>query len=315
MYKLDAAKRDALTAFLVRQLTELDMRVNEPLMGETEWPKLLSMRTNVGLGDEATGFLRQAWTANGNQGNGISWAGRRANGTVPTVGVGDEMETHPLRPWAQAISYTVFELEAAQKLGRNINDDQLRVLNRKYQIDMDQIVTGGDSTLNFKGLFNRADVTAGAAGHGVWSAANPLDIVEDVNNLAKAIYAACGYSHAPDTLVLPPDQWGLIATTPMSTTIPDITILDWLEKRSFSTKKNGRELKILDSKYLPRLGTGNADRAVMYTNREDMVRIAGTPLTSMPVQVHDYTYSVTFYGVIGEVEIVYPTSVGYVDGI
>ena len=157
MYKIDAAKRDALTAFLTRQLTAFDMRLNEPLSGQTEWPKVLSMRTNVGLGDQATAFYRQAWTANGGIATpGISWAGRRANGTVPTVGIADEMVTHPLRPWAQQIDYTVFELEAAQALGRSISDEKMRALNKKYQLDMDMIVALGDSALGFTGFYNDA---------------------------------------------------------------------------------------------------------------------------------------------------------------
>lgn len=316
MYKIDAAKRDALTAFLTRQLTAYDMRLNEPLSGQTEWPKVLSMRTNVGLGDQATAFFRQAWTANGGIATpGISWAGRRANGTVPTVGIADEMVTHPLRPWAQQIDYTVFELEAAQQLGRSISDEKMRALNKKYQIDMDNIVALGDSGLGFTGFYNDAGVTAASATNGSWSSATPGDIVEDVNVAMNAIYTASGYSHAPDTLILPPDQYALIATTPMSATIPDITILQWLERRSFGAVKNGRELTVLDSRYLPGVGAGSTDRMVLYTRGEDMVRIAGTPLTTMPVQVHDYTYGVTVYGVIGEVEIVYPTTVGYVDGI
>ena len=316
MYKMDAAKRDALTAFLTKQLTAYDMRLNEPLSGQTEWPKVLSMRTNVGLGDQATAFFRQAWTASGSINTfGVSWAGRRANGTVPTVGIQDEMVTHPLRPWAQQIDYTVFELEAAQALGRSISDEKMRALNKKYQIDMDQIVALGDANLNFTGFYNDAGVTAASATNGNWASATPDQIVEDINVGMTAIYTASGYSHAPDTLILPPDQYALIATTPMSATIPDITILQWLERRSFGAVKNGRELTILDSRYLPGIGAGSTDRAVLYTRGEDMVRIAGTPLTTMPVEVHDYTYGVTVYGTIGEVEIVYPTTVGYVDGI
>ena len=316
MYKMDAAKRDALTAFLTRQLTSFDMRLNEPLSGQTEWPKVLSMRTNVGLGDQATAFLRLGWTAKGGISTpGISWAGRRANGTIPTGGIADEMVTHPLRPWAQQIDYTVFELEAAQALGRSISDEKMRALNKKYQLDMDMIVALGDANLGFTGFYNDAAVTAASATNGSWASATPDQIVEDVNVGMTAIYTASGYSHAPDTLILPPDQYALIATTPMSATIPDITILQWLERRSFGAVKNGRELTILDSRYLPGIGAGSTDRAVLYTRGEDMVRIAGTPLTTMPVEVHDYTYCVTVYGVIGEVEIVYPTTVGYVDGI
>ncbi len=316
MYKMDAAKRDALTAFLTRQLTAFDMRLNEPLSGQTEWPKVLTMRTNVGLGDQATAFFRQAWTANGGITTpGISWAGRRANGTIPTVGIQDEMVTHPLRPWAQQIDYTIFELEAAQALGRSISDEKMRALNKKYQIDMDMVVALGDAALGFTGFYNDAGVTAASATNGSWASATPDQIVEDVNVGMTAIYTASGYSHAPDTLILPPDQYALIATTPMSATIPDITILQWLERRSFGAVKNGRELTVLDSRYLPGVGAGSTDRAVLYTRGEDMVRIAGTPLTTMPVEVHDYTYGVTVYGTIGEVEIVYPTTVGYVDGI
>lgn len=318
MYKFDAAKRDALTAFLTRQLTSLDMRLNEPLMGETEWPKLLKMRTNISLGDQATGFFKQAWTANGGPNTpGISWASRRQNGTIPTVGLADEIETHPVRGWLQAVDYTVFELEAAQKLGRNISDEKFRIVNKKYQLDMDKIVTEGDSTLGFTGLFNDSRVTIkpaanGAGGSPAWAQKTPVEIVKDINDQAQAVYEASGFSHAPDTLVLPSDLWGLLATTPMSESIPDITILDWLEKRSFSTKKNGRELKIVDSKYLDSTGT---IRGVMYTNAEDIVRISGTPLTTMPVQIRDISYNIPVYGAIGEVEIVYPTTVGYMSGI
>lgn len=320
MYKFDAAKRDALTAFVTKQLTAFDMRLNEPLRGETEWPKVISMRTDIGVGDEATAFFRQAWAANGNQGNGISWVGRRADGTIPTVSVGDQMVTHAIRPWAQSVDYTIFELEQAQALGRNISDEKVRVVNEKYERDMDIIVAEGDATLGFKGLYNSTDVTAsnaanGAGGSPLWSAKTPLEIVKDINDRALAIYKACGESHAPDTLVLPTDQWAYIASTPMSATIPNITILDWLKTRSYSALKNGRELNVIDSRFLAGLGVGSTNRALLYTNSERMVRIAGTPLTRMPVQLRDISYVTPMYATIGEVELVYPQTLGYIDGI
>lgn len=320
MYKLDAAKRDALTAFVTKQLTAFDMRLNEPLRGETEWPKVISLRTDVGLGDEATAFFQTAWAANGNKGNGISWVGRRANGTIPTVSIGDRMVTHPIRPWAQSIGYTIFELESAQALGRNLSDEQVRAANEKYMRDMDQVVAAGDSELGFTGLYNSNEVTAtnaatGAGGSTFWAAKTPLEILKDINDKAVAIYKQCGDSHAPDTLVLPTDAWAHVAATPMSQDFPNITILDWLKTRSYPALKNGRELNVIDSRFLAGMGVGNTNRALLYTNSERIVRIAGTPVTRMPVQLRDISYITPLYATIGEVELVYPQTLGYIDGI
>lgn len=318
--KIDAMKRDALVGFLEGQLTSIDSRLNEPLVDASDWIRNIHMRTNISLADESTGFYRTAYAANnGAGGDNDGWLSTSADGTIPTVSIGNELATKPIRPWGKAVRYSYFDLEKAQKLGLNLGTEQMNAINLSYQLNMNKVVHLGETKFGSYGLLNSPEVTAASvatvSGHTDWANKTPREIVKDVNDAIQAVWEANAYAAVPDTLLLPPAAFSLVATTSTSEHHPDKKIIDELRRESLAFQLTGTELAVRPCRFLPGIGTDSSNRMVVYANREDYVRIAGLPLVRLPVQFRDITYSAPVITVIGEVEFVYPATVGYFDGI
>lgn len=82
-----------------------------------------------------------------------------------------------------------------------------------------------------------------------------------------------------------------------------------------AANQNGAPLEIVSCKWLSGAGTGGKDRIVAYTQREEFVRYPLVPLAATPVTQHGTEFDVTYYGTLGEIEIVYPTTLAYCDGV
>ena len=64
------------------------------------------------------------------------------------------------------------------------------------------------------------------------------------------------------------------------------------------------------------IGTlGTVDRMVIYTKDEDRVRFPMTLLQRTPIQYESIYHKTTYFGRLGIVEVVYPETLGYFDGI
>ena len=111
--------------------------------------------------------------------------------------------------------------------------------------------------------------TSGAAGGGtpkIWNGTGadktPQEIAEDVADRLTQISEDTNEVHAADTMLLPIAKLRHIANTPMSLTVPGITILDWTMN---AERKFG--LSMVDS--LPELketGTGDTNQGLLYQN-------------------------------------------------
>jgi hypothetical protein len=64
------------------------------------------------------------------------------------------------------------------------------------------------------------------------------------------------------------------------------------------------------------IGTADGhDRMVAYTQEEQFVRFPMVPLARTPIQYDSIYHKCTYYGRLGVVEVVYPETVAYRDGI
>lgn len=319
----DQATMDSAGAFLVSELERLDPTIHEPLIATT-WTRDIDLRTDVQLGDETASYTVSSFSASGGVAPaGIAWASNEVT-SAPRVSVDIGKISNPLNLWAMEVAYTIPELSAAQRTGRPIDIQMIAALNKKHQMDADQLVYVGDSTLSRTGLMNSAlvtnvaDVANNAAGSSkLWAAKTPDEILTDINELLVSVWKASGYVAPPTKLALSPTTFGYISTQKVSSAGNE-TILSYLKERNILTAERGIPLEIVSVKWLDSAARGLAagnDRMVAYSQRADYVRFPMVPLIPAVTQFRGIWVVVPYFGRFGVVEVVYPETVGYRDKI
>jgi hypothetical protein len=315
-FTFDASTRDAAGAFLIGELERLDPKMHGPLYAYT-WGRDVDLREDITVGDEVSSFLNSSFAAAGGvTPNGISWIGKDVNAiTGAQLDIGKTPQ--PLYIWGMELAYTTLELLSAQRVGRPIDDQKLEVIRVKYQMDIDQCVYTGDTTIGSKGLLNHPLVTNVAnATTGNWSnpATTPDQMAADVNNFIQSVWQTSGYAICPDQLRLPPAKFSILVNTKMSTA-GNISVMRYIQENTICNTQNGRPINIQPVKWLPGIGAAGTDRMIAYTKDYDRVRFPLTPLSRTAPEFRSLYTMTTYYGRVGLIEIPYPETIGYRDGI
>lgn len=322
---------DSTGAFLMGELERLDQTLHMPLAAVT-WSRDMSLREDVSVADEFSSFTLTTFASAGNLGtgngvrNGKAWIGKTSD-QIGGVGVDTGKVPNPLTPWGLEIKYSVLELESAAKMGRPIDQQKFEALKLKHQMDIDEMVYVGDATLNVGGLLNNALVTNvsnlpnGAAASPLWVNKTPAEILKDVNDLLISVWTASGFAVMPNKILVPPTQFGWISTQTVSTA-GSVSILKYLLENNILKTSTGQALEIQPSKWCIGSGAGGtignpatANRMIAYTQRTDFVRFPMTMLQRTPVQYDSLFHKSTYYCRLGVVELVYPETMGYRDGL
>lgn len=322
---------DSTGAFLVGELERLDQTLHMPLAAVT-WSRDVDLREDVTIADELSSYTLTTFGSAGSLGtgngvrNGKAWIGKSTD-QIGGVGVDTGKIANPLTPWALEIKYTVLELESAAKMGRPIDAQKYEALKLKHQMDIDEQVYVGDSTLAQGGLVNNALVTNianvpnGAGGDSEWTTKTPNEILNDVNALIISAWAATGYSVMPNRILIPPTQFGYINATIVSAA-GNQSILRFLLDNNIIKNSGAGELVIAPAKWLVGAGVGGTigtagtvDRMVAYNKASRFVRFPLVPMQRTPIQYDAIYHKMSYYCRLGVVEIVYPETVAYRDGI
>ena len=316
---------DGTGAFLVGELERLDPTLHEPLASVT-WGRDIQVREDVSIGDEASSFTNSSFaSAGGIVPGGKAWASKEAN-AITGIALDIGKTVSPLFLWAMELSYSLPELESAIRVGRPIDQAKYDGMQLKHQMDIDEQVYIGDAGFNVAGLINSAAVSLSTASVGglastAWSQKTPDEILNDVNILLTDAWTATGYTVVPDEIRLPPVQFAYLTSQKVSQA-GNVSILRFLQDNSIAQNTNGRALNIQPLKWLVGSGVGGTlgtadghDRALAYVNDRNRVRFPMTMLNRTPVEYRSLYQVVTYYGRLGVVEIPYPETIRYMDGI
>jgi len=325
-YTYDRATVDSTGAFLVGQLERLDQTLNEPLV-EFTWSRDIELRTDVSPADEIASFTNSAFAMSGgiNPG-GLNWISNEGNAIAgPSVDIGKTGQ--PMRLWGAEVKYTVPELVKAQALGMPIDVQKVEAMNMKRNMDLDNIVYFGDSTLGFTGLVNSSsavgsvqNVANGASTTPQWTTKTPSEILKDVNEILTTAWSTAGWKVMPNRLLLPPAQYGYLAATIVSSA-GNQSLLTYLLENNISTK-SGTKLEILPLKWLIGAGVGGTpgtlgtvDRMVAYNKDKKYVQYPMTELQRTPLEYRSLFQITTYWARFGQLEFRYGTTLAYRDGI
>jgi hypothetical protein len=328
----DGRTVDSTGAFLIGELERLDQTLHMPLTSVT-WSRDIGLREDVSIADEVSSFTLSNFASAGNLGagngirNGKAWIGKSTD-QIGGVSVDIAKLTSPLTPWGLEVKFSILELESAAKMGRPIDAQKLEALKMKHQMDIDEMVYVGDANLLAGGLVNHSLVTNvsnlpnGSVGASPrWSTKNPDEILADVNNAITSAWAASAWKVMPNKLLIPPVQFGYISTIKVSDA-GNISILKYLLENNVLKASGKGELEIQPAKWLVGAGVGGTigtpgtvDRMVCYTQDNEYVRYPMTLLQRTPVQYDSIFHKSTYYCRLGQVEMVYPETVAYRDGL
>lgn len=334
----DGLTVDSTGAFLVGELERLDRTLHEPLVSVT-WGRDIDLREDVTVADEVTSFtvstygsvggLGTGTFAQGGIGSGKAWVSKEAN-EISQISVDIGKSVRPLRLWALELKYTIPELESAAKLGRPIDEQKYKGLQLKHQMDIDEQVYIGDSALGDTGMVNQSatgapntgvttqNLVAGASGQTVWTGKTPDEILTDINTALTTVWANSGWAVVPRNILIPPAQYGYIATQKVSLA-GNVSILKYVLENNLLARTGQGQLSIFPLKWCigagvgGTLGTVGNDRMVVYTKDKDRVRYPMTLLQRTPLQYMSIWHKTTYFGRLGALEVVYPQTMGYFD--
>lgn len=314
MMTFDAATVDSTGAFMVGELERLDQTLHEPLVDVT-WTRDIMLREDVSIADETSSFTNSTFaSAGGTSPTGKAWIGKDSN-AIASLGLDIGKTANPLTLWGMELSWTLPELASAQQLGRPVDSQKYAGMKLKHNMDIDEQVYVGDADLGFTGLLNSSKVTnVSNALVGNWATATPDQILADVNDLLASVWAASGFAICPRELRLDPINYSKLVSRKISD-MGNISILEYLRNASLSNAMNGVPLNIQSVKWLTNRGVSNTNRMVAYTNAKERVRFPLVPLQRTPLEHRSIRQITTYYGRLGVVEVVYPETIGYRDGI
>lgn len=319
---------DSAGALLVGELERLDYTLHEPLVS-IKYLRDIDLREDGTIADEITSFTTSSYASAGGAGdgngigNGKAWVGKSST-QISGVGVDIDKVPSPLRPWALEVKYDLLELESSARIGRPIDQQKYQVMQKKHQMDCDEQAYIGDTVTGDTGMVNAAGVTPtnvanGAAGTPAWTTKTPDEILADFNTALQNNWQNAAWDVLPNRVLIPPAQFGYIATQKVSNA-GNMSILTYVLENNVC-KQQGGGIEINPAKWCigsgvgGTIGTAGVDRMAVYNKAYDHLRFPMTLLARTPIQYEGIYLKTTYYGRIGVVEVVYSQTLGYYDMI
>ena len=330
---------DSTGSFLVGELERLDLTMHMPLVDLT-WSRDIDLREDVTIGDDVSSFSLSSFSSNSglgstsiNAASGLQWIDKRAS-QVPSVSVDIAKIAYPLTAWGLEVHYTIIELESAARLGRPIDMQKFEALKLQHQMSIDQMVYVGDASISAYGLLNNplvsssggtvASVASGVSGFTTWAKKTPQEILADFSTALSTVWQNSAWAVVPENILIPPQQFAFLAFQIVSNA-GNMSLLDYILENNLVSKRTGKKLSIEPCKWLQgaggfnglatALGNGGFDRMVVYTKRHDLIRYPMTLLQRTPVQFDSIWHKSTYFCKLGQIEPIYPETIGYFDGI
>lgn len=319
-FTMDAAGIASGGAFLISELEKRDTLIREPLDSFT-YPRDIVIEVGGGWVDFVSAQGVSYGVTGGAGESPIQGGG--SNG-LPIVQASVDKGTFKAHTFGAALRVMWVDMQKANFVGRSLDQLLTDGMRKTYDKHMDQNVYIGFSNFGTTGLINDANVTvtnaaAGAGGTATWATKTPDEILKDINDALTAAWKAAEYdeSAVPNHIILPYEQYTYIATTKV-TNLAEKTILAYLLENNILRLTQGKELFIGGCRWLDGAGVGGADRMVVYNNDRRFVKVDElVPLTRAMTQPNatSFCYDTAYAANISEVQIFYPQTFLYVDGI
>lgn len=316
---MDAAGIASGGAFLISELEKRDTLIREPLTSVT-YPRDVPIDVGGGWVDFVSAMSVAYGLTNGAQNSPVHAGG--AN-NVPVVQANLDKGLFKAHTFAAALRVMFVDMAKSNFIGRSLDQLLTQGVRLAYDKHMDANTYVGMTEYGTTGLINNPDAVettaaAGAAGTTTFVTKDPAEILNDINSAILASWAAAEYDDAgvPNHILLPFEQYVYILNTPVSDLATE-SIMDYVMRNNVAAK-NGRDLFIGATRWAKGAGTGGTDRMVVYNNDRRFVKMDElVPLSRVMTSPNaaEVCYDTSFMANVSEVQMFYPSTVLYVDGI
>lgn len=238
---------------------------------------------------------------------------------LPRADIKGKEYTTPVKSIGVSYGYSVQEVRAAILVGRSLTQRQANAARRANDQKVNRLAWFGDNTYRILGLINNTNIPAnfvpndGAGATTEWVNKTPDQILRDLNQITNSILDVTKGVEMPNTVLLPVNQYTLIASTPRSS-VSDTTILEYfIQNNPFVTTVD----------WVPELkGAGPVvnglptDIFIAYDKNPDKLTMEiPMPYTQYPPQERGLEFIIPCESRYGGVIIYYPLSLTIGEGI
>lgn len=237
---------------------------------------------------------------------------------LPRADVAGKETTIPVRSVGISYGYNLDEIQASQLTGAALDQRRANAARRSNEQVVNDVAFYGDAESGLPGLFSNPNIPTGAVvnpGSGTeWVNKTPDEILFDVNDLFADIFETTKMVEQGNTLLLPPNQWSYIMSTPRSSN-SDTTIAQYLVQNSpyLNSLEDLIPVNECAAANNPLLST---DAMVAYDRSPDKLQLEiPVELEMLPVQQKNLEFVVPGRSRLGGLNIYYPLSLAIGTGI
>lgn len=224
--------------FMISQLAYLESKWYEAKYPEVNFGELVDVNTETPEWADSVDFRMYDGVTMG------KFIGANAD-DLPRVAASAKLFSAKIGYGGNEFEYSLDELRKSAHLNLPLDNTLAKMARRGAEEHTQRVVYFGDAERGMTGLFNNPNVPVDNSLLDWFDpATTPLDIFEDLNDILSEVYTNTKGVHTANTLVLPANRWTYIVRTPMSETIPDVTILDYLKKNNVYTARTGLPLNV-----------------------------------------------------------------------
>lgn len=307
--KINSVHLDAVgSLFLATQLNYIQSQVYKYEYPALEAFNVIPISTDVPAGAEYVTYM--AYQATGRARIVESYAD-----DLPAADLQGFQFMQKIKTIGASYRYSHQEILAAQWANVDLPFNQAEAARRAIMQEINTLAFVGNVPGGFTGFFNNPSVplyTVPADGTGnvtFWSAKTPDQILRDLNSLVNQIVTNSNGVERPDTVLLPTEQYTLIASTPRSST-SDTTILNYF------LLNNPYVEQVIPVPQLAGAGPTGLDIMIAYEMNVNKLKMEiPQPFTQYPPQERNLEFVINCVARFGGVSIFYPLSVNIGQGI
>ena len=306
-------------AFLISELAKRDPMIRKPLDSFT-YPRDIVVEVGGGWADYVEAMSVQYGITGGSGASPVQAGG--SNG-LPIVQASYDKGIFKAHAFATALRVMWQDMQRANFVGRSLDQVLQDGVRKAYDKHMDQNVYVGLPEYGSTGLINDANVTETTAAVGLggtteWTTKTPDEILNDINQALTSAWASAEYDESamPNHILIPYEQYTYLVNNRVSQ-LAEKSILTYLLENNIA-KNQGRDLFIAGVRWAKGAGTSGTDRMIVYCNDRRFVKVDElVPLTRAMTQpsATNFCYDTAYAANLTEVQIAYPQTMLYVDGI
>lgn len=241
---------------------------------------------------------------------------------LPRADITGKEYTTQVKSIGVSYGYSVQEIRAAIYVGRSLTQRQANAARRANDQKINRLAWFGDSTYQILGLLNTPNIPVylvpndGVGASTLWSTKTPDQILRDLNSITNSIVQLTKGVEMPNTVLLPVEQYTLIASTPRSPT-SDTTILEYfIQNNPFITTVDWvPELTGAGIQTDPPGGLGTNMFIAYDKNPDKLTMEIPMPFTQYPPQERGLEFVVPCESRYGGIITYYPLSLAFGEGI